>query len=240
MANASLTDASAPPMQIWLHALHTCPAPLGPMWITRSGLAIAFSTGRTRSRAPASPPTITDSDALMAPISPPLTGASSIATPSNEAFEARSRATAGAIVLMSTMMLPSRTVSKTPFGPSTTSRTSGESGTMVIITSLEAATSAGDEAPVAPAATSASTGAWLRLCTVSENPFFSRLSAMGFPMSPSPTKPMRSIACSFSGIGEWGVGTGESTSQPLSPAPSQALHCSIPDSQSPASNPVHR
>ena len=100
---------------------------------------------------------------------------------------------------MSTMMLPSRMVSNTPLGPSSTRRTSGESGTIVMMTSLAAATSAGDAAAAAPAATSASTGAWLRLCTVSENPFFRRLSAMGFPMSPRPMNPMRSIRCSLSG-----------------------------------------
>ena len=39
------------------------------------------STGRTRASAAASPPIMIDSVPLMAPISPPLTGASSIVPP---------------------------------------------------------------------------------------------------------------------------------------------------------------
>jgi hypothetical protein len=65
----------------------------------RSGLPIASRIGRARSNAAASPPTMIDSDALIAPTSPPLTGASSMAAPSDAARSARRRATAGAIVL---------------------------------------------------------------------------------------------------------------------------------------------
>ncbi len=162
------------------------------MCTTCSGLPIVSSSGRTRSSAVASPPTMMDSDALMAPISPPLTGASSISAPRALASAAISRAVAGAMVLMSTMTMPGRSWSNTPCGPASTCRTSGESGTIVITTSVRAATSAGVAASVAPAWTSASTGARLRLCTTSEKPPLMRLSAMGRPMRPRPMNPTRS------------------------------------------------
>ena len=48
------------------------------MWTIVSGLPMHSSTGRTRVNAASSPPTMIESVALIAPISPPLTGASSI------------------------------------------------------------------------------------------------------------------------------------------------------------------
>ena len=67
----------------------------------------------------------------MAPTSPPLTGASIIADPSSAARAARRRATAGAIVLQSTIRLPGASAPNTPSAPSSTASTSGESGTIV-------------------------------------------------------------------------------------------------------------
>ena len=46
-ANASATTASVPPITIWLHSLHSWPAPASPMWTTRSGLPMTSSIGFT-------------------------------------------------------------------------------------------------------------------------------------------------------------------------------------------------
>ena len=70
---------------------------------------------------------------LIAPMSPPLTGASSIVAPSAFARSASRRAGPGAMLLMSMMMVPGCRALKTPFGPSSTSSTSGESGTIVMM-----------------------------------------------------------------------------------------------------------
>jgi hypothetical protein len=72
--------------------------------------------------------------AVIAPMSPPLTGASSIVPPSDLARSASRRATPGAMLLMSMMIVPGWSAVKTPFGPSSTSSTSGESGTIVMMT----------------------------------------------------------------------------------------------------------
>ena len=80
----------------------------------------------------------------MAPISPPLTGASSIEAPSSFARAASRRAIAGAIVLESTMTVPFDIAPKTPFSPSSTCVTSGPSGSIVMMYFAAAATSAGD------------------------------------------------------------------------------------------------
>ena len=48
------------------------------MWTTFSGLPITSRIGLTVANASASPPTMIESVPLMAPMSPPLTGASSI------------------------------------------------------------------------------------------------------------------------------------------------------------------
>jgi hypothetical protein len=89
-------------------------------------------SGRAAAKSPASPPTMIESVPLIAPMSPPLTGASSILPPRSCAFCASRRATAGAMLLMSMMIVPGCIVVKTPSGPSSTRSTSGESGTMVI------------------------------------------------------------------------------------------------------------
>ena len=62
------------------------------MWTTRSGFPIASSIGLACANVVASPPTMIDSEALIAPISPPLTGASSIEAPSSGARTASRRA----------------------------------------------------------------------------------------------------------------------------------------------------
>ena len=106
----------------------------------------------------------------IAPISPPLTGASSIAAPSSRARADSRRAMAGEMVLESTITVPFCIAPKTPFVPSSTFSTSGPSGSMVMMSRAAFATSAGEFAAVAPAATRASTGPRLRLWTTTGNP----------------------------------------------------------------------
>jgi hypothetical protein len=104
---------------------------------------------------------------LTAPISPPLTGASSIRAPRARATPASRRATAGEMLLQSMRIVPRWISLKTPAAPSSTCSTSGESGSIVMIRAAARATSAAEDARVAPAATSSSTGPGLRLCTTS-------------------------------------------------------------------------
>ena len=80
----------------------------------------------------------------IAPISPPLTGASSMDAPSSFARAARRRAIAGAIVLESTITVPFDIAPKTPSSPSSTFSTSGPSGSIVMMCFAARATSAGD------------------------------------------------------------------------------------------------
>src|SRR5438045_3127095 len=88
------------------------------MRTTFSGLPITSRIGFTFSNASASPPTMIDSVPLTAPISPPLTGASSICAPSDFAFAASRRATPGAMLLLSMMIVPRASAPDTPSGAS--------------------------------------------------------------------------------------------------------------------------
>jgi hypothetical protein len=85
-----------------------------------------------------------------APMSPPLTGASSASTPILRSSAAIRRVVSGLIVLLSIVIVPARAPSMIPSGPSTTCSTSGESGRLVKTNSLCAATSRGDVARIAP------------------------------------------------------------------------------------------
>ena len=149
----------------WLQALVIWPAPASPIRVIL--LPSAWKTGSTRSNVALSPPTMIESCALMAPASPPLTGASSMGQPRSCACSASRLAVTGEMVLMSTRTAPGLAPSNTPFEPAITSSTSGPSGSMVITTSDSRTHSAGLSALRAPAATSSSTAGWLRLWTVS-------------------------------------------------------------------------
>src|SRR5258708_814790 len=164
----------------------------------RSGLPIAARIGLTSANALASPPTMIESVALIAPISPPLTGASSMVAALVRAASASRRATTGAMLLMSMRMVPGWMALKIPFVPSTTWATSAESGSIVMIRVARRATSSGDVARAAPVATSSSTGPGLRLCTTSGKPRLMRLAAMGLPMRPRPMNPTVSNMLIFS------------------------------------------
>ncbi len=93
----------------------------------------------------------------------PETGASSIRTPRRTACSARRRETAGAMVLMSTTIRPSRAPSSTPSGPVSTASLAWESATMRKTTSLDAATARGKSAHRAPSAIKGSTFPQVRL-----------------------------------------------------------------------------
>src|SRR5438034_395574 len=82
---------SAPPSMFaattsWLHALQTCPAPLGPIETTVD--PIASKSGRARAKASSGPPTMIESVPSIAPRSPPETGASSIEMPRSSSASA--------------------------------------------------------------------------------------------------------------------------------------------------------
>src|SRR5262249_47792864 len=143
-----------------------------------------------RSKADSSPPTMIDSCALIAPISPPLTGASSIAPPLSATSFASRWVAVGEILLMSMTIAPRGSVERTPSCPVSTNSTSDVSGTIVMTIVDCRATSAGDVPALAPAAATSSTAPRLRLWTTSENPALMRFFAMGLPMTPSPTKPI--------------------------------------------------
>lgn len=75
------------------------PVPMPPVWMMR--LAIASSSGRARSNAARSPPTMAKRSRVCAPSMPPLTGASSIATPFSARIACTRRTSAGALVVWS-------------------------------------------------------------------------------------------------------------------------------------------
>ena len=114
------------------------------MWTTRSGLPITSRIGFTAANAAASPPTMIDSVPLMAPMSPPLTGASSIEPPSatravREPLRHRRHDAAAVDDDGAALHRAEDAV-----GPSSTCSTSGESGTIVMMRVTCRATSAGD------------------------------------------------------------------------------------------------
>src|SRR5437899_10929764 len=156
----------------------------------RSLLPMASSTGRARSNAAWSPPAMIDSEALIAPISPPLTGASSIVAPFSATIFASRWVATGEMLLMSITIAPRCTVDSTPSAAVITSSTSGVSGTIVMMMVAWRATSAGDVAAFAPAPTTSSTAPRLRLYTTRECPPLMRFFAMGLPMTPSPMNPI--------------------------------------------------
>src|SRR5262245_32963086 len=86
-----------------------------------------------------------------------------------------------------------------PSGPNATASTSGASGTMVTTTSLASATALGDSARVAPAVTSWSTAVPSMSWTVTGNPPFRMLRAMGAPITPTPTNPTLIVGTSPGG-----------------------------------------
>ena len=173
----------------WFAALTVWPEPAGPTCTTV--LPTASNTGLAASKSSAAPPTMIESTPSMAPASPPDTGASSTRNPRSAPSAASAAATSGRMLEKSMTSAPDGAFSKTPPGPARTAWTSGESGTMVATTSASRTASAMSLAPRPPAATSCSTRSGLRLYPVTSNPALTRLAAIGAPMMPSPTNPIR-------------------------------------------------
>jgi hypothetical protein len=120
---------------------------------------------------------------------PPLTGASSIATPFCASCSEKRRAASGSIVLMHSTISPCFAAWVMPLAPRITASAWAVVSTMQIVRWHLAATASGEVSTVAPAATSGSSRAELISCTTSSNPAFTRLSAIGPPILPSPTNP---------------------------------------------------
>src|SRR5690242_15096495 len=154
-------------------------------------LPSASNSGRARSTSAASPPTMIERRASIAPSSPPDTGASSVAKPFAFARSAKSRLAAGEMLLMSTTSNPGWAPSAMPSGPKVTASTSGAFVTIVTTMSERSATSRGVLLTVAPSASSGLARDSVRLVTVSGKPAFRAFRAIGWPMIPRPTKPTR-------------------------------------------------
>ena len=98
----------------------------------------------------------------MAPVSPPVTGASSMSTSCCFKLAAKSWPAMGEMVLMSMTTEPGVAPSMMPPGPAIAASTCCESGTMVMVMSDRDATSAGLEPAFAPSITSCSTASGSR------------------------------------------------------------------------------
>src|SRR5512139_2490572 len=186
--SASATPSIVIATTIWLHALATCPAPWSPT--STMFVPIALSTGLTRSNTAGLPPTMIDSVALIAPTSPPETGASSMSMPRACSFSAMWRVAVGEIVLMSTTTDPGLAPSITPLSPNRTCSTSVVSDTMTMMISPCAAASAIDAHPAQPASSGGVMVSGRRPCTNTTCPALCRLMAMGLPMMPMPMNAM--------------------------------------------------
>lgn len=165
---------------------------------------IASNTGFTRSNTAGLPPTMIESVALIAPTSPPDTGASSMSIPRARRRSAKDRVDTGEIVLMSTTTEPGLAPSATPCAPNSTCSTSGVSDTITMTMSACAAASAMLPQPTQPASTGPAMVSGRRPCTNTVCPAFLRLTAMGRPMMPMPMNamftfchPLRQVASSY-------------------------------------------
>ena len=88
-----------PATMSWFAALTVCPEPAGPTCTIV--LPDRVEHGRAASKSSASPPTMIDRLASIAPASPPLTGASSTRSPALAPGLRHPTATSGRIELMS-------------------------------------------------------------------------------------------------------------------------------------------
>ena len=137
-----------------------------------------------------SPPTSTVMVAEDALWAPPVTGASSVTTPSVCSRWARRSSSCRSFVLMSIHVPPVRNPSTSPRSPSTTATMAFTDGRQVITDSHARATSAGDSAQCAPRAMRSAAAERSRSCTVTSNPAASKFAARCPPMLPIPMQPM--------------------------------------------------
>ncbi len=100
---------------------------------------------------------MTESSPDLARSVPPLTGASSIATPRAASASASRRATSGSMVLMLITMCPGLAARMIPRSPAITASAWAVVSTIEIVRSAASATASGEPATVAPRARSGST-----------------------------------------------------------------------------------
>src|SRR5688572_6964812 len=131
---------------------------------------------------------MTASVPFAAPVTPPLTGESTQATPRSPAAFATTLATLGPLVDRSINVFMREPLS-TPVSPRHTAWTTEGIGRLRKTTSAFDATSSAEEALTAPRAVSGAIISGLVSKTTSECPASSRREAMGPPMRPTPTKP---------------------------------------------------
>ena len=128
--------------------------------------------------------------AFSAPMTPPLTGASSILTPFGSSRAAMLRTMVGELVLRSMWTVPWRALSPIPPSPRATASTSLGIGREVNTTSDPATASAMEPTPLPPTSSQRRTAASSRSCTRISCPLFlMTLRHIGPPMLPTPMNP---------------------------------------------------
>ena len=159
------------------------------MW--KMFLPMACSTGRARSSAATSPPTMKVSVPAAAPATPPDTGASSIARPRSAAALATRCALAGAMVLQSMTSAPAGMAAISAPSPRYRLSTCRLAGSIEITTAAPSTAASADGATVTPASRAFCSASALRSKAETAWPFFARLAAIGPPMWPRPMKATR-------------------------------------------------
>ena len=142
--------------------------------------------------SPSGAPIITASVPASAPLTLPLTGASTTRTPCDAARAARLRVLSGPTVERSKKKSPLRAPAMSPGAagdPKRAASTARASGRLSMVTRTARASAGGSAARVAPDRSSGAVAAGLRSNTVSWWPALRMFAAMGRPMFPVPTKP---------------------------------------------------
>src|SRR5579864_243118 len=185
---ASATPAIVMPSTRLLQIFATCPVPVSPQ--RTMFFPIADSTGLTCSNAATLPPTMNVNVPAAAPPVPPETGASTNGLPCFVASSAHALTVAGSIVLESMIVTPFGMPASTPSSAVSTLFTWAAAGSIVITHSTSVTAAFAEPDALAPASTSVCTACAFRSNTLTVWPAFSRLSAIGAPMLPSPMKPI--------------------------------------------------
>ena len=188
---ASAAAAMCTPHSSWLIILAVEPMPASrPQSNTREPMAP--STGRARSSTSAAAEHMIVSAAALAPLVPPDTGASSTARPMSASRAAVRAACAGAWVQPMPTMAPRGSAAAAPCSNSTASACSPDT-TISHSSSASRAASAALAAAWPPAATSASAAPARTSKPRTACPALTRLTAIGTPIAPRPTKPTLTI-----------------------------------------------
>ena len=169
---------------------------------------MASSSALWRSNSARAPLTHIASFPLLAPVGPPLTGASSSAMPLAAKRSCRRRTTVGEFVVKSNQVVPRRMPASKPSSARATASTSFGPGSEVKTTSLASATRRAESAQTHPAARCGAAASRRKSFTTSSWPAARTLSAMLAPMVPSPMNPTfmkfssLQFASSYSGLKE--------------------------------------